>query len=197
MPLTLFVRLCPFRGVSLASTLRGLVCSCLPLSRSLSTLLITFIAYTCTLCLLSNRVGKFIKWCRREQGRDVVELTLMKSLIGQWFQSKLQCHSWNNVKTHFTTYYKRKTTQQQKLITLCMLPWDPFTLTGSAGYWMFSSHWAEIIRCFAGRVGLPGSRAPFCCCKNNLKRRSRGLGKCQANRMQKAEGNIKLTASKK
>lgn len=114
----------------------------------------------CTLCLLSNRVGEFIELCRAEQGGDVLELTLMENLIGQWFQFKLQCHSWSNVRTHFTTYYKRKTTQQQKLITLWMLPWEPFTLTGSAGYWMFSSHWAEIIWCFAGRVGLLGSQAP-------------------------------------
>lgn len=105
--------------------------------------------------------GRVHKILQRRAGKDVVELTLMKNLIGQWFQFKLQCHSWNNVRTHFTTYYKRKTTEQEKLITLWMLPWDPFTQTGSARYWMFSSHWAEIIWCFAGRVGLLGSLSPF------------------------------------
>lgn len=40
-----FVSLCPFQRVSLASTLHDLLWSCLPLSRSLSTLLITFIAH--------------------------------------------------------------------------------------------------------------------------------------------------------
>lgn len=112
-----------------------------------------FYCHIYTLCLLSHRVGEFIKSCRGEQERDAAELTLMENLIGQWFQFKLHCHSWNNVRTHFTTYYQRKTTQQQKLITLWMLPWDPFTLTGSAGYWMFSSHWAEIIWCFFHRKG--------------------------------------------